>query len=142
MRTFIFLLISYFCISSAIAKNPADRILGTYLTDEKDAKVKIFKKGNKYYGKVVWLKNPKNSEGEILVDKNNHNKKLRKRPLLGLLFITGLEYDDGEWVNGRLYGPKEGLTVNGEFKFLPNGDLQLKASYLFITTKRIWKRIK
>lgn len=142
MKSKILLLLFFFIQTTISAQYPADKILGIYLTDEKDAKVEIFKQGNKYFGKTIWLKSKSNVDSKTLLDKNNPNKALRNRPLLGLVFITDLVYKKGEWVDGKLYAPKEGLTVNGKFRFLPNGDLELKASYLLITDTRIWKRIQ
>lgn len=124
------------------AQQAADRILGVYLTDEKDAKVEIYKKNNVYFGKIVWLKSPKSVDGKLLLDKNNPNKSLRTRPILGMTFITDFKFKEGEWVDGKIYGPKEGLTVSGKFRFLTTGELELKAWYMFISTTRIWKRIQ
>ena len=36
----------------------ADDILGMWLNEDKDAHVDIYKEGDKFYGKVVWLKDP------------------------------------------------------------------------------------
>ena len=35
-----------------------DTILGIWDNQEKDAKIEIFKCGDRYCGKIVWLKNP------------------------------------------------------------------------------------
>ena len=42
----------------------ADDILGVWLNEDKDAHVDIYKEGDKFYGKIVWLKEPKNEKGE------------------------------------------------------------------------------
>lgn len=142
MRTILLFIITFLFFGVASAQLPADRILGIYLTDEKDAKVEIFKKGNKYFGKTIWIKSKNNIDSRTLLDKNNPNKSLRTRHLLGLVFLTDLIYEDGVWVDGEIYAPKEGLYVNGEFKFLSNGDLELKASYFLISQTRVWKRLQ
>ncbi|MBN1463931.1 MAG: DUF2147 domain-containing protein [Bacteroidales bacterium] len=135
---FILLLV----VRLAGAQNPADRILGTYITDEKDAKVEVYKKNGKYYGKICWLKTPYSADGKPLLDKNNPNKAFRSRPVMGLIFLSDFVYSKGEWINGKIYAPKEGMNVNGRLKFLSNNELEVKASYLMISATRLWTKIK
>ena len=53
------------------AQNKADDIIGNWLTTGKEpAKIQIYKSGEKFYGKIVWLKIPTNN-GKAKVDNNN-----------------------------------------------------------------------
>jgi uncharacterized protein (DUF2147 family) len=38
----------------------ADNVIGTWLTEDKEAHVEISKTNNVYNGKIVWLKDPNN----------------------------------------------------------------------------------
>ena len=49
-----------------------DDILGKWFTENNEAKVEIYKSGDKYYGKIIWLKEPNDKEtGKPKKDKNN-----------------------------------------------------------------------
>jgi uncharacterized protein (DUF2147 family) len=66
----------------------ADAIVGVWKTGEGNAMVRIYKNGDKYQGKIVWLKEPVDPEtGKGKVDKNNSDEAARKKPVLGLINI-------------------------------------------------------
>jgi uncharacterized protein (DUF2147 family) len=46
----------------SVAQIKADDITGLWLTEDKDAHVQIEKKGNAYFGKIVWLKFPNDDD--------------------------------------------------------------------------------
>ena len=65
MNQFTILVLSLFSLTSSSllaqsGKCESDQILGYWFTGEKKAKIEIFKYGDKYYGKIVWLKDPLN----------------------------------------------------------------------------------
>lgn len=92
----------------------ADDILGTWLNEDEDAHVEIYKDGDLYFGKIVWLKNPIDEEtGEPKTDKNNPDPELAKRPTMGIKLLTDFEWDeDNEWDDGDIYDPKSGKTYS------------------------------
>jgi uncharacterized protein (DUF2147 family) len=118
------LLISLAFASSANAQSKADKILGYYLTfdDETGAEksqVQIFKSTNgKYYGKIVWLKEP-NTNGKPKVDDKNPDAKLQTRPVMGLEMLKGFTFDESEneWSDGSIYNPSSGKTYNSYINF-------------------------
>jgi uncharacterized protein (DUF2147 family) len=85
----------------------------TWLTEEQNAKVQIYKaKDGKYYGKIVWLKEPLKN-GVPKLDENNPDNAKRKEPILGLLMLKGFEKkDDAKYENGTIYDPKNGKTYS------------------------------
>jgi len=78
----------------------ADVILGVWETGSGKARVKIDKVGEKYFGKIVWLREPNNEEGKPKVDKNNPDEKMRTTPLLGYRMLKDFNYS-GEKNLGR-----------------------------------------
>jgi len=118
------LVISLAFAASANAQSKADKILGYYLTydDETGAEksqVQIFKSTNgKYYGKIVWLKEP-NKDGKPKVDDKNPDAKLQTRPVLGLEMLKGFTFDESEneWSDGSIYNPSSGKTYNSYINF-------------------------
>lgn len=104
----------------------ADAIKGTWLNDNKDAKVEIYQSAGKYYGKITWLKNMYEADGKTLrKDSKNPDVKLRDRSLLNLHILEGFTYDDGEWTGGELYDPKSGKTYDSKMK-VKNGKLEIR----------------
>ena len=89
----------------------ADDILGVWYNQEKTAKVEIFKRGDKYFGKIVWLEEPMR-DGKPKLDRENEDEDLRTRPIMGLEILKDFEFDDDEWEDGTIYDPKNGETYS------------------------------
>ena len=93
----------------------ADALLGTWMPSNGRSKVKVEKKANgKYYGKIIWLVEPKNADGTDRTDKENATTALKTRKLMGSEILTGFVYDadDKEWADGEIYDPKNGKTYS------------------------------
>jgi uncharacterized protein (DUF2147 family) len=102
-----------FAMGQLMAQNDGDKILGKWLNEEKDAKVEIYKQGDKYFGKIVWLENPYREDGTPKLDDENPDEKLQSRAIQGLLMLTDFEFDgDDEWEDGEIYDPKSGKTYS------------------------------
>jgi hypothetical protein len=54
MKKLTFIIATFFMFT--LFANDADKCLGIWLTEDKSAKVEIYKKGEKYFGKLIWLK--------------------------------------------------------------------------------------
>jgi len=106
-----FLLFAYFIVPIfGFGAVKSDDIIGTWLTEIKDAKVEVYKKGATYYGRVVWIAEPLDDKGKPVVDKENPNPNLKKRPILNMDILIGFVFDnDGEW-DGKIYDPKDGKS--------------------------------
>jgi len=106
------------------AQSKADKIVGYWLTYDDDtgaekSQVQIFKATNgKYYGKIVWLKEP-NKNGKPKVDDKNPETKLQNRPIMGLQILKDFTYNnsDNEWSDGTIYNPSSGKTYNCYMNF-------------------------
>lgn len=99
---------------------PSD-IVGTYWTEEKDAKIRIFlAKNGKYSGKTIWMKEPNNADGTPKKDVNNPNENLRNRERVGMVILKYFEYDaeDDRWENGTVYNPRNGKTYDCYMRFV------------------------
>lgn len=109
-----FLIVLMFSLFYEFSFAQADKILGVWLSEEKDGKVEISKRNNKYYGKIIWIA-PKNYvNGEPKKDINNPDPALRTRSNLGLEILKDFVYDSGdkEWTDGTIYDPKNGSTYS------------------------------
>ena len=91
----------------------ADAILGTWANHSGEDHILIYKKGNKYFGKLDWLKFPNDETGKPKTDKNNPDENLRSRPDLGLEMLKDFTYDgDNVYEDGTIYDPKNGKTYS------------------------------
>lgn len=114
MKHFPIVLIALAIIFNPLAMKAqeSDAVLGIWLTQDKDSKVEIYKKNNKYHGKIVWLKEP-NKNGKPKVDDKNPDPKKQDRAIMGLVIMTNFVYDeDFVWEDGEIYDPKNGKTYS------------------------------
>ena len=91
---------------------PGDAIVGVWLTEEKDAKIEIYKEEGKYYGKLIWGEDIYDAQGRSKLDDKNPDKDLQKRPLKGLLLLKNFHYKNDEWKGGTIYDPENGKTYS------------------------------
>lgn len=114
-------LILLFLLPTALFAQQADAITGTWLNEEKDAKVQVYRNGNKYYGKLIWIKDAYEDDGKTLrKDSKNPDAALRSRDLINLVILRNFVFDDGEWTDGKIYDPKSGKTYSSKMKLQGN----------------------
>ncbi len=152
MKTkFLFgILAALFLIPSiGFAQVKADDVVGVWWNKDKDAHIKIYKENGKYYGKIVWLKNPIDEEtGKPKLDKHNDDESLRTRPIMGMLVLKDFVFDgDDEWEDGQIYDPKSGNTYSCymEFPDEDNKDRLKIRGYIGISLlgrTDYWERVK
>ncbi|WP_428329788.1 DUF2147 domain-containing protein [Mucilaginibacter sp.] len=108
----VFVMLAMVFVSS-IARAQTDKIEGLWYNDIKSAKIQITRyTDGKFYGKVVWLKEPLKN-GKPKVDELNTDPKLRSRPRLGLLVLAGFVKDsDEKYTDGTIYDPNNGKTYD------------------------------
>jgi len=145
-----------FVISMAFATNvnaqsKADKILGYYLTfdDETGAEksqVQIYKDASgKYYGKIVWLKDPMKN-GKSKVDDKNPEAKLQNRAIIGLEMLKGFKFNekDNEWNDGTIYNPSSGKTYSCYINFESATKVKIRgyigASWMGIGKTAYWTK--
>lgn len=110
-------------------------ICGIWWNKDKDAKIKIYTSYSKYFGQIHWLKNPLDSvTNKPKLDKNNPDEEARKRPIMGLLILKNLVWDDGdqEWDDGEIYDPKSGNNYSLTCKLKDKNTMELRG-YLGIS---------
>lgn len=139
---FFFLTISLHC--TAQVKSSGDDLLGIWLTGSGNGKVQIYKNGNNYQGKIVWLQEPIDpNTGKPKTDTKHPDEKLHSRPLLGLVNLWGFIYkNDGAWENGHIYDPKNGKEYKCIITKGENNTLNVRG-YIGITLigrTDTWKR--
>lgn len=90
----------------AKAQTPRDAILGTWLSEKKDSKFEIYKRGEVFFGKIL------SGEGESK-DVKNPDPALRNRDLIGLVILKDFTFDGkSSWEDGTIYDPRKGKTYD------------------------------
>lgn len=124
LKIIVLLFISMNCFAANI---PAERILGRWTTENGKSHVEIFKQNNKFYGKIVWLKEPLNEKGIEKKDDNNPDKSKRDQKLVNLLVLRDLNYESGNvWTGGTIYDPKNGKTYKVKITFINEKELEIR----------------
>ena len=101
-----------FAATSAVAQD----VIGKWKLEDGTAIVEVYKSGEVFNGKIVWLQNPTEADGSPAVDSNNPDKALRSRKLLGLNMLSGLKATGTEFSGGKIYDPGNGKTYNCSMK--------------------------
>lgn len=143
MKKTIILMAVLFASVSLYAQS-ADAIVGKWLNKDKDAHIQIYKNGNQYFGKLVWLKNPNDDNGKPKTDTKNPDANLKSRPIWGLEILKNFNYDDGTWEDGTIYDPKSGKTYSCKMTLEGNDKLNVRGyiGFSFIGRTDIWTRVK
>jgi len=112
---------------SLLDESDGDKLIGVWEPGNGKAKVKITKVGNKYFGKIVWLKFPTYDDGSKKVDKNNPDAKMHTAPILGYKILKDFEYVGKKtWENGTIYDPENGSTYSCVIKLKDNNTIEVR----------------
>ncbi len=134
-----------FTYTYAQSNNSPESLNGTWLVQDGSAKVKIEKAGGKYVGKIVWLKNPNDKNGQPVLDNKNPDVSLQNRSVLGLLLLKDFIYDgDNAWTDGEIYDPDSGKTYSCKITMKNNQAIEVRGYVgisLFGRTEN-WKRVE
>lgn len=90
----------------------AQDVIGKWKLGDGSAVVEIYKSGEAFNGKIVWLEEPTDANGNPAKDINNPDKSLRSRQLMGLNLLSGLKKNGTEYTGGKIYDPANGKTYN------------------------------
>jgi len=105
-----------------------DKLIGVWQPSDGRSYLKIEKIGNKYFGRVVWLKEPNDEAGNPRVDKNNPDESLRSTPLKGYRVLKDFVYntEDKIWDEGTIYDPKNGTTYNCKIELKEENKIEVR----------------
>ena len=152
MRECVFIVLASILISSSVyAAGPAD-IVGLWNTEKKDAKIEIFKCGAKYCGKIAWLKEPvypadskDGAPGTPILDLNNPDPEMRKRPLIGVSILIDFSFSgDNLWKDGKIYNADNGKLYSGKLTLISPDQLNVRGfiGIPLLGGSTTWTRVK
>jgi uncharacterized protein (DUF2147 family) len=100
---------------------PADSLLGEWWTEGKEGRMKIVKTKTGHF-EVILLDGKDANKKDV----NNPNEKLRDRKLRGLVIMWHLRFEDGEYVDGYCYNPRDGNVYRVKMKVESATTLKLR----------------
>ena len=125
-------------------------VLGVWTTADNRSRVEIFKKQDKYFGKIISLKQPnfpagdkRGMGGKPQVDRENPKPELRARSLVGLEIMSGCVYSGkNEWNSGHVYDPENGKTYKCHLTLAATNRLELRGfvGISLIGRTAVWTR--
>ena len=124
----------------------ADAIVGVWEPSNGKVYVKISKIDNKYYGKIVWLREPNDPDtGKPKTDNNNPDESMKDVPLKGYRMVKDLVYDGkSEWKDGTIYDPQNGTTYDCVINLKNKNTMEIRG-YVGVKTfgrTDTWKRLE
>lgn len=142
MRYLLLLLIT--SLTFSLSAQNKDAIIGKWINSTGEAHIDISKRSNKFYGKIVWIKEPKGTEAIVKTDLKNPDPNLRKRTIMGMEILKDFVYDDGKWTDGNIYDPKSGKIYSCNMTIKDNGQLNMRGyiGISLIGRSETWSRVK
>lgn len=149
MKSFIIYIFTSLILLSSVSSDKlnADQVTGVWLTQDRTGKILIYKEHGKYFGKVVWMKNPNFADGKPKTDRYNLDKSLRNRPMLGLVILRDFVYkpDDDQYQDGYVYNPQGGREYDALITLKDKGNTLILRGYIgmpYFGHSQVWTRVK
>ena len=144
--SFLFILVVFVLSSKAYSQTAeAEALVGLWAPSSGKARVQIYKKGDKYSGRIVWLKEPNDAAGKAKLDRNNPDEELRKKPLLGYVMLKDFVYKSKNlWEEGTIYDPENGSTYSCNIELIDSNTLEVRGfiGVAIFGRTDTWKRIQ
>ena len=144
MKKLTISLIFIFAFFLLFAAYHPDDIVGVWKDGQGKGQIQIYKQNSKYYGKIIWLKNPKDVNGQPKVDRKNPDPDLRSKPIIGMVMLKDFKYDDEEWSGGHIYNPSDGKEYKAYMTLKDKNTLAVRG-YIGISLfgkTDTWTRVK
>jgi uncharacterized protein (DUF2147 family) len=105
----------------------ATSLLGDWLTEDKDAALRIAACGGSLCGRIIWLESPRDRGGSLRRDDNNPDRAKHGQRICGLVVIRDLKPTGPNTWGGDVYNPQDGKTYRGTITVLSDNALRLRA---------------
>lgn len=110
----------------ALAGGVATPETGLWVDDTGKGAVKIEACGSKLCGRIYWLKDKVNAQGQPLTDRHNPDPRKQSRPICGLPVLGNLQrMPEGGYDAGWVYDPKIGKSYSVAIKLANRDTLQV-----------------
>lgn len=120
----------------------AQSIVGKWKTiDDETGKAKsiveIYKKGNKYYGKIANILDPAKKKNKCKLCEDYR----KDQPIVGMEIIKDLEQDGEEYEDGTILDPNNGKIYDCKIWLEGKNKLKVRGYILFFFRTQEWHRV-
>src|SRR5262249_28731428 len=120
----------------------AEELIGTWLTQEKDAQIKVAPCGKALCGTVAWLRDAVDQKtGKPPVDDKNPDPAKRTRRILGIQIFAMEQDASGSWAGG-IYNSDDGKTYEGRLSPQGDSELEVQGCSGSLCGSEVWTRAK
>ncbi len=127
-------------LPAAALAAPASAV-GVWRTPLDQGLVEILPCGAQLCGRI--LGSTKISADPRLPDSQNHDPRLKTRPLKGLMLLSGFHGGPTRWDGGRIYNPEDGNLYESHMRLLAPDRLKVEGCVLMILCKaQVWVRVR
>lgn len=118
--------------------------MGTYLTEEGDARIRFAPCATGMCGTIVSLQEPNTPDGRPKTDVNNPDPAKRARPLIGLDIVTGMQPDGEKRYKGTVYNAENGKVYTAYVTFDSPTTVKLEGCVLggIICGSQTWSKVR
>ena len=115
-----------------------DPIIGKWQNPSGEGRIEIFKKGDKFFGKLYWIKDTNKK------DAKNPDNKLQDRRIQGLEILTSFVKDGDSYTGGEIYDPKSGKTYSCKMTLKGQDKLDIRGyiGFSLLGRTETWSRVK
>ena len=133
--------LAFVLMLAALGPARAEELIGTWLTQQGDAHIRVAKCGNALCGTVAWLRDAVTATGQPPMDIRNPNPSLRTRKVLGIRIFEMTQDASGSWTGG-IYNADDGQTYKG--RLAPQGEngLEVQGCAGNLCGSEVWTRAK
>lgn len=123
---FLTLLVATLSMATAALAQSANDIVGIWETEDGGLKFEMFNAGREYQARLLYGKYVMESDNiTFMKDTKNPDPALRSRSLKHVTILSGLTWQDGEWVGGSFYSVRNGTTLSCSAKVV-DGKLHMR----------------
>lgn len=147
MNRILSFIIALFICNTLLAQKDADAIIGKWQTGTGNAHVEIYKNGNQFQGKIVWLSEPIDPiTKKPKTDTKHPNAEQHNRPIRGLINLWGFHFNEkeGNWEGGHIYDPKNGKEYKCNMTLKDKTTLNVRGyiGFSMIGRTDVWTKTK
>lgn len=141
------LLVCYLLMASTPPADDPDAVLGRWLSSKKRNQVQIYRQGDKYYGRLIWMLEPTDpTTKRPKTDIENPDVSLRSRPLMNMVMMSDLVYKgNNTWTGGQVYNPEDGKTYSCDLTLRDPNSLDIHGYVMGISLlgrTKTWTRVR
>jgi uncharacterized protein (DUF2147 family) len=121
----------------------AQTISGKWKTIDDETKkeksvIEIFKKGDKYFGKIISIVDPTKKDSKCTLCTDSR----KDQPILGMEIIKNLEQDGDEFEDGTILDPKNGKIYDCKIWLEDDNTLNVRGYISFFFRTQEWIRVE